>query len=637
MKSFGFKKSLIVVLSLLVFVSLAIVVGVSNIVLLNNANNDLEKILLSSATYESEKIAGHVVKSAKVVESIAQQYSEYSKEFPPEKLVSLSAKVSNVHKVTVGFEDGKSYASKHDINFPNGIGDISKYDPRTRPWFNQGRASNGVALSDVFFTALGQQPMLGALFPIDKGVVFVDIRLNHLHGLLEKINIVDGAKGIITDGNGIVLASTAEYAKVRQNIVDIPVLEQNRKQIITNDNTINTFEIEGNEYILISKQINLIGGDKWYLMISVDSDTAFAEVREVTWSFISLAIVIVLLANGILLVVLARLYKPVVQLKETVQLLSDGEGDLTSRLEIKSNDDLGDIAKGINTFIASLQSMMIDVQTMSTELSEGVSILRTEEKESKVILQSHLSETDQVVTAMEELSCTAKLVSGSAEEALNHTQEATTVAETSKDSLSKADKGLQTLVKEVTLTSGNITKMSDETQHIASILSVIGGIADQTNLLALNAAIEAARAGENGRGFAVVADEVRALAAKTQQCTSEIETALDALKSGANSVVVGIAKTEITSQSAVDESHIVAGSLNILTDSVIEINKLSSQISTSATEQNEVIQELNVNMSQIHSMVTELGVKGVSMTEETENISNINDQLTRIVSRFRLV
>lgn len=336
------------------------------------------------------------------------------------------------------------------------------------------------------------------------------------------------------------------------------------------------------------------------------------------------------------MLVLGKLYKPVLDLKATIQNLSSGEADLTSRLEVKSNDDLGDIAIGVNAFISNLQSMLINVQSITTKLSKGVEVLRQQEHKSADILKNHLVETDQVVTAMEELSCSAKLVSEHAAHTENHISEANAVASNSKAAIISAQESLKTLVNEVELTTENITKMNDETQDIASILSVIGGIAEQTNLLALNAAIEAARAGEQGRGFAVVADEVRALANKTQLSTREIETALNSLKDGANSVVVAIERTSGTSQNAVREAQGVADNLGELTGYVTKINDLSAQISTSANEQNSVIQEISRNMSRIHNMVDGLNAQGEHMREETQSIEELNKQLVGIVGEFKL-
>nr|QXF14444.1 methyl-accepting chemotaxis protein PctC [uncultured bacterium] len=636
MNRLGFKKTLVAVVSVLMLLSLFITIMVSNQILKKTTADDLEPSMLVSATYESLRIARHVQRSAETVKALANQYSRYKGEIANEKIMHLSANVANVHKVTAGFEDGRSYSSKPDENFPGGIGDLRKYDPRTRPWYQQGRRHYGLSLSEVFFTARDQQPMLGAVHSIDQGVLFVDIRLNHLHDLLEDMNVVEGSVGIITDDKGMVLASTADFAPVREKLGELGVTSAISSDILINDHTFNIVEIAGKDNAFLSKKINLVANENWNLIIAVDTDFAYTQVDAAAWQLNTLALTIAIISILVLVYILNRLYKPVLELKSTVQKLADGEGDLTSRLIVTSDDDLGDIAQGINAFIKNLQLMMLDVQSMTTQLSNGVNVLKVQGEDSADILKDHYSETAQVVTAMSELSGSAKLVSEHAEETVSFLNEANTVADHSKNTIESAQQSLQTLVDEVDLATENVATMSKETQGIASILSVIGGIADQTNLLALNAAIEAARAGEQGRGFAVVADEVRALAGKTQDSTSEVETALGNLNAGASSVVTAIERTASTSQNAVNEAEGVAVNLGNLTEYVEQINDLSLKISTSAHDQSMVIEEINRAMTTIHNMVEGLNIQGQNVRTETDNIEEINHQLASIVNKFKL-
>lgn len=636
MKRLGFKKALVTTVSIMMLLSLSITIYVSNQILIRTATEDLKSSVLHSATYESYRIAEHVQKSAATVQGLANLYSKYNYDSAHEKLMELSAVVGSVHKVTAGFEDGRSYASKIDGNFPGGVGDLTKYDPRTRPWFKSGRASNGLTLSDVFFTTTSQEPMLGALHPVDQGVLLVDIRLNHLHGFLKEMKIAEGATGIITDGKGMILASTAEYAPIQKNIHTLPELSDITSAIFADEYTFHSIESNNKEQLLVSKRITLVTGVTWYLMISVDTDIAFANVNAASWKLNSLAFVIACLSIIVLTIVLNNQYKPVLELKATIQKLAEGEGDLTRQLEVTTQDDLGAIARNINTFTNNLRTMMLEVQTMTNKLSEGVNALRSQESQTTVILSDQLNETDQVVTAMEQLSVSAVRVAEHAANTVQFTKEADLVADKSKATLLSTQKSLQTLSSEVEQSTQNVTTMSNETQDISSILSIIGSIAEQTNLLALNAAIEAARAGEQGRGFAVVADEVRALAGRTQQSTSEIEVALGTLQEGANAVVIAIERTAGTSQNAVDEAKVVATNLGELTGYVTQINELSLKISTSAQEQNTVVEEIRSNMSRIHDMVEKLNSNGICMQAETENIDTIKTQLDTIVSKFKL-
>jgi methyl-accepting chemotaxis protein len=280
--------------------------------------------------------------------------------------------------------------------------------------------------------------------------------------------------------------------------------------------------------------------------------------------------------------------------------------------------------------------MMLDVKRVSIRLSEGLDVLKTHSDESTAILGKHQQETDQVVTAVEELSVTAELVAENAQDTAMFTQEANASGETSKETIINAQKSLKRLAQEVESATVNVANMSQETQDIGSILNVIGAIAEQTNLLALNAAIEAARAGEQGRGFAVVADEVRALAGRTQASTGEIEQALAKLQKESVSVVSSIDSTRNTSQQTVSEAAAVAESLETMTGFVTKINDLSSQIASSAQEQNAVIREISQNMSRIHIMVQELTTMGISVNQETNQIHDVNAQLNNIVASFKL-
>ncbi len=636
MNRLGFRNALVIVLSLLLLLSLSITIAVFNHILLKTKTEDLERTILNAATYESYRIAYHVEKSANTVTGLAALYEKYSKRMAPEDLMTISAVAGAVHKVTAGFEDGRSYASKHDENFPRGVGDLNKYDPRGRPWFKEGRASDGLTLSKVFFTARDNIPMLGAIHPVDQGTLLVDVRLNHLEALLEKMIVVDGAVGFIANEDGLILASTSDLAPPQENIGSLDLLRPLFSTIYAEDHTFNSIQPEGKEKVLVSKRIDLVDNNQWYLVIIVDKETTFASVNEAIFKMNTLTMIITVISVFAFLLVLGRLYGPVLQLKNTVQRLADGQGDLTSRLEVKSDDDLGSIAKGINKFIEDLQVMMIDVKSMSAKLSSGVDVLRGQQQASKEILSNHTTETSLVVNAMDELRASAKLVSDNASNTVNYTKDANAVADSSRGIIVGAQESLHTLVREIGTATDNVGVMSNETQDIASILTVIVGIAEQTNLLALNAAIEAARAGEQGRGFAVVADEVRALAGKTQQSTGEVESALNALKGGASSVVTAIERTGATSEDAVSKSQDVLKNLEDLTDFVGKINSLSDEISKSSNNQNGVIQEINTNILHIHNMVDDLNSKGQSMFAETENIAEINQQLAGMVSKFKL-
>jgi methyl-accepting chemotaxis protein len=640
MKGIGFKHTLITAVVVLLLVAQGVTSFVALDHLKKTAKEDLETNILNSLSYEAANIQDYIYQRAQPVVEVATMMQKYNYQTDLEKHLEFAVAVSGASKLTLGFDDGRAYASRPSDSFPNGVGILSKYDARTRPWYKLGKSTNRLVLSDVFFTSNNNEPMLAAVQPVENGVMIGDVRLKQLQEMLEGVHVLDGAAAFITDNKGLLLASTAEYMvrpeEGKLYIQDAPALSGIASEITGQDQFITEVKINGINSLLVSRSIELIDGSKWFITISIASRAAYASVMTASWKLITSSVAIAVVFVVLLLGVLGRIYRPVIALRNVVTSLSRGDGDLTQRLQVNSDDDLGLIAQGINLFIENLQSMMLEVQAVTTRLTRGVQVLQSHSDDSAIVLEQHQKETELVATAMEELSATAELVAQNSEQAAQFTQEANRTGATSKQTILMAQNSLKILVEEVQRATVDVENMSHETQDIGSILNVIGGIADQTNLLALNAAIEAARAGEQGRGFAVVADEVRALAKRTQQSTGEIDNALLKLRQGAESVVSSIDSTRSTSEATVVEAAGVAESLESMSGFVSQINDLSIQISTSAHEQNAVIQEITHNMERIHAMVEQLNSKGSTVTQEAKDIAKTNQQLTEIVSKFKL-
>jgi len=635
MKNLGFKNILIIVVTALLLLALGLTSYLSIKKLEEETKNALLENIVNSSNYEAESIKNNIKLFSDPVVNVAKLYKKHDYQTNHEKYMDIAKISTGVIKLTLGFDDGTSYASKASKTFPNGIGIPEKYDPRTRAWYKLGKNNAGLTLSDVFATSKGDLLLL-AVHAIGNGVIASDVRLTHLQTMIEEVNVEEGTIALLTDHRGMVLASTSEIALAQDNIKDIEELTHFSNEMLKNEQVIDDVVFAEKETLAVSTRIHIEGSEPWYLMIAVDKEIAFAAVSEATLELTFWVSIITATFMVILILVLNRIYQPVIALKKLVGNLSNGDGDLTQRLNVTSNDDLGQIATSVNQFIETLQLMILEVKRVSCRLSEGVSVLKTHSDHSAEILDKHQEETDLVVTAVEELSVTAEMVAANAQDTAQFTQDANASGEKSKNIMNSAQVSLQRLSTDVEGATANVANMSQETQDIGAILSVIGAIADQTNLLALNAAIEAARAGEYGRGFAVVADEVRALAARTQTSTGEVEQALEKLQIESTAVVKSIDNTRDTSLETVGSATEVSGSIDVMTDYVSKINDLSMQIASSAQEQNAVIREISVNMSHIHTMVQELSVTGKNVNQETNHIHEINGQLNNIVERFKL-
>ncbi|TMX10821.1 methyl-accepting chemotaxis protein [Aeromonas salmonicida subsp. achromogenes] len=377
-----------------------------------------------------------------------------------------------------------------------------------------------------------------------------------------------------------------------------------------------------------------IRGSSWTLTGYVDLDYIRAMTQALNGK-----IVMALLAVAVLVLAMLALnvaYHPILSLRDLVLELSRGSGDLTRRLAVTSKDDLGQISAGINRFIERLQEMMREVQGASGQLNTGIEGLANQTGAAQSLLADHVRETEQVVTAINEMSRTAVSVSESAASTAQLTGQSQQLADQSRQVVDQAMASVMALVDEVAATARSIEAMQQDVQQIGSVLGVIGSIAEQTNLLALNAAIEAARAGEQGRGFAVVADEVRSLAARTQKSTAEIQTMLASLQRGTQTVVDAMSNTKQSCQGAAENTTKVNESLDLMAGEVVEINDLISHIATAAEQQSAVAEEINRNMSAIAEVIRQLTSNGEETVASSASMQKTYDRLREIVGHFRL-
>jgi methyl-accepting chemotaxis protein len=357
---------------------------------------------------------------------------------------------------------------------------------------------------------------------------------------------------------------------------------------------------------------------------------------EQVYSMITTSTILIILSFIIVIWIITAIIKNLLTLKERIDTLSTGEADLTSRLVIVNDDELGDISQSVNKFIIYLQSMMLDISQASVHITNSTEQLNQQSIKVNKALQTHASETEQVVSAITEMGSTSDSVAQNAADTSINTQKANDEAILSKTIVTEASNSVISLVDEVDSASASINTMSGNTQEIIKALSVIGEIADQTNLLALNAAIEAARAGEQGRGFAVVADEVRSLAARTQTSTAEINKILSTLSNDADNAVAAMDVTRSSCQRTAENTARVTESLDKMTNFIFHINDLNAQIATASEEQSAVTEEVNRNMNNISDMVKELTRSGQETLDSTQNLASANSQLDALVKKFKL-
>ncbi|HHQ4757901.1 methyl-accepting chemotaxis protein [Aeromonas sp. BC14] len=316
--------------------------------------------------------------------------------------------------------------------------------------------------------------------------------------------------------------------------------------------------------------------------------------------------------------------------------IASGEGDLTQRIELRRDDEIGELAKWFNSFLNKLQSTISQViDTVAGTRASAEQAASVAERTSAG-MQAQYQEVDLVATAFEELSATALQVAGNANSAVAAANQADTAAQEGKYVVADTQEAMRKLMAVISDAKPVVEHLSDNSENINDILVVIQGIAEQTNLLALNAAIEAARAGEQGRGFAVVADEVRNLAGRTQNAIVEIQTLIGQLQSGTEAVVKAIMTGHSQADLTLTKVDLSVSVLEQIIHAVATIHQMNEQIARAAQEQSGVADEINRNVSNIRDVSHTIRAEAASSAENGRELSALADKQQQLVGQFKV-
>ena len=311
-------------------------------------------------------------------------------------------------------------------------------------------------------------------------------------------------------------------------------------------------------------------------------------------------------------------------------------GDLSATVEVTRRDEIGQLMQAMQQMGAGLSRIVSGLQAGIEQLASSAHSLSAVTEQTNLEVSSQKEETEQVATAMNQMTATVHDVARNAEEAAQAAQTADGKVESGQHVVRQSMARIEQLADSATSASSSIESLSAEIQNIGTVLSVIKSVAEQTNLLALNAAIEAARAGEQGRGFAVVADEVRALAKRTQQSTEEIERLVSALRSAAQSSVQQIQNSGELVKLAVSDALQTESALGSIAAAVSLIQQMNQQIAAAAEEQSSVAEEINRSVTSIRASADQSSLAMQGNAASSIELAQLGLELKGMVGHFRL-
>ncbi|MEE3917172.1 methyl-accepting chemotaxis protein [Pseudomonas viridiflava] len=385
--------------------------------------------------------------------------------------------------------------------------------------------------------------------------------------------------------------------------------------------------------LVVGSAVNLDGIDA---QVAVVRQNVEARLQEMLYSIlgITLLVLVVISVAGMLLT--GTLLRPLRLMKDNLDDIAAGEGDLTRRLAVTSNDELGELATSFNRFVDKIHGMVRQVTEMTGQLNGLVSEVSSQAQRSESAMELQRHETDQVATAINEMSAAAQEVAKSAQGASVAAQQTDEQGRTAKRVVDGSIRQIHALVDDIRKSGTSLDSLQQDVSSIVSVLGVIRSIAEQTNLLALNAAIEAARAGEAGRGFAVVADEVRALASRTQQSTQEIQGMIDRLQHGTQEAVSAMRRSSEAGDGTSTQANEAGLSLSTIGELIATINSMNAQIASAAEEQTAVAEEINRSVHQIAGAVESVADETRQSAQTSRSLAELGSRLGGLVGQFRV-
>ncbi|GAA0293359.1 methyl-accepting chemotaxis protein [Psychrosphaera haliotis] len=374
----------------------------------------------------------------------------------------------------------------------------------------------------------------------------------------------------------------------------------------------------------------------WYLVTEVPSEELYGPINQAIMTNIIIALVIILIGAVGVKFLSDLIFKPIDSITAAVTNLNSKGGDLTARLQIEENNEIGDLAKQVDEFLEQLHVMFIQVSESANQL-KAIAIDVFEQIELSQSYSTRQSDsTTSVAAAIEQMDSTVKEISFSAQGASEVANTTENNVLTSTQNLNKAMENMGKLDSVMSKSVGSVNQLSESIGSITNILDEIRGISEQTNLLALNAAIEAARAGEQGRGFAVVADEVRNLAQRTNESTAEISQLMSELIMQTSETVNDI---QAGNQSAKATSEFLQSCVEGLTNISTEVGKLTevnTHVASATRDQSAATGEISMNITVIAETADDTSTSMQRSYDLVTKLDGESKTLSGIIGKFTL-
>ncbi|HYO56609.1 methyl-accepting chemotaxis protein [Archangium sp.] len=350
---------------------------------------------------------------------------------------------------------------------------------------------------------------------------------------------------------------------------------------------------------------------------------------------LTLGVLCILMLGGLSLWLVRGVVGPLTRLTEVTTRIAT-EGDLTQHIDVESRDEIGQLARGIESLVTRLRTVPVTLEGMVGELTQAAERL-TEASQRQLAFLGHQSRSlSEAGMTMSEIAQTSNLAASRAEMVLRVAAQADAFSTAGRHSIESSAQGLQQLRERVEALMRSVAHLSEQAARAGEIIGSVRDLADQSNVLALNASIEAARAGEEGRGFAVVAREMRALSGQSVQSTQRIGKILLEINRAIRRAVSIAEQDSQQMEAGIVQVMTSADRLKEITTVVQESSQAAKQIVASVTQQNTGIAQMTEVMTTLSQMMGDVVESTMSAEEAVAQVSTTLERLKQMAASFRV-
>lgn len=588
--------------------------------------------VLARAQAISETASKGISDWISIRKDISTAFNDYTVQPDVVPFLQQARKAGGFDDIFFGTVNGEMYRSHPERN-------RADYDPRTRLWYRDAANAGKQIITTAYQDAITNALLVTIAEPIRhngqlRGVVGADVLIDQLISDVLSIDAGDNAYTMLIDTqDGYFLAHPDKRLLLKPVSSLDSALTMNAIQQAANSRQLMTLNHNGQESLFY---FDRVADTPWVFAVQMDKNTEFAAHTQLLTGLLITAIFITLVVVLIVSWLVSFLFRDLLRVSKALEEIATGDGDLTQRLEPRSDDEVGQLAKNFNIFVGNMHTMVSKLSEVSASLSSQSHMTAAHAEERSARIRMQQDEINMVATAINEMAAATQEIANNSEHTAQNSSEAVTACVDGSKQVSQTQNSILSLAKEVQVATGVIQELEEHGNQISTILSTIQGIAEQTNLLALNAAIEAARAGEQGRGFAVVADEVRVLSQRTHASTKEIQTMIEMLQ-GTTGKAVGIMNdSRMLADTSVDDAHSAAASLMQIHHAVERISDMATQIASAAEEQASVTSEITRNTVGIRDVSNDLAQEAHDAAAQAAELSQLSYQLDQEIRRFKL-